>query len=240
MEPDDTSHLGGCHLVQLLHCPMANKCNVYDTESPRTREWLAHVFRQLGPTSQLPILVHCRHGRDRTGVVIAVLLMILGVHKNVIMQEFLLTEGAKMTDLERSFAGVRARGGIEKYFEGMLDLDVVRGLISLEHVQGSRRRHYREALQATKHKQDSSLSCESLLEVCEHGVKLAPNDVEMHAALGWALLRLGRHEEAHQAFRQGLHLATFCSVKPEIVRMMTREIEALQVNDRICRQSEDE
>merc|ERR1712032_839788 len=104
-EPDDVSHLLDPSLVRLCHYKMGNKSNVYDTRSREVRSWLANVFRLLESPVDLPILVHCRHGRDRTGVVVAVLLMILGVPRHAIMQEFLLTDGADASDLQRTFAG---------------------------------------------------------------------------------------------------------------------------------------
>jgi len=229
METEDIAHLPERPHVHLLHCPMANKSNVYDTQSREVRVWLADIFRQLEAPLELPILIHCKHGRDRTGVAVAVLLLILGVPKNAIMEEFLLTDGARMSDLQRTFAGVAERGGIENYFQGMLDLNAIRGHLSLTYLQEARRQFFHEALRSTKSQLDPTFSCLGLLDVCGSGLRLRPADVDMHAGRGWALVRLGRHAEGREAFTEGLRLALSCNlVKPEIVRMMERELEAIE------------
>lgn len=228
LESDDISHLHTPNVIQLLHCPMGNKSNVYETQLPAVRTWLADVFRHLEAPVDFPILVHCKHGRDRTGVVVAVLLMILGVPKEAIKQEFLLTEDAEAVDLKKTFDGIVKRGGIDKYFEGMLDLEAIRGHLSFSHIQQNRRLFFKESAQALKDKTDPSFSCESLLEACRCGLRLKPDDVEMHAGVGWALVHLDRRDEACQAFSEGLRLAASCNVRPEIVKMMNHEIKALE------------
>merc|ERR1712187_721821 len=106
---------------------------------------MGDVFPLFENQVDLPILIHCKHGRDRTGVAVAVLLMILGVPRHAIMEEFLLTDGAQMADLQRTFAGIKDRGGIEKYFEGMLDLEAIRGHLSWTHVKGTLKQLFKEA-----------------------------------------------------------------------------------------------
>merc|ERR1712232_730551 len=102
-EPDEVSLLRDPSLVRLCHCRMGNKSNVYDTQSSEVRTWLGNVFRLFETPVDLPILIHCKHGRDRTGVAVAVLLMILGVPREAIMEDFLLTDGAEVKDLQRTF-----------------------------------------------------------------------------------------------------------------------------------------
>merc|ERR1712217_55214 len=173
------------------------------------------------------ILIHCKRGRDRTGVAVAVLLMILGVPRNAIMEEFLLTEGAEVTDLQRTFAGIKEKGGVDEYFKGMLDLETIRRHLSWTHVKCMRRQLFKEAAMAIRHNEDPTSPCQSLLEACECGLKLKPDDAEMCAGCGWAFVRLGRHHEAHQAFTKGLHLAASGNVKEAVVEMMRSEMETL-------------
>jgi protein-tyrosine phosphatase len=40
----------------------------------------------------LPMLIHCTAGKDRTGFAVAILLSVLGVHRDVIYSDYLLTE----------------------------------------------------------------------------------------------------------------------------------------------------
>lgn len=229
-EPDDVSHLRDPSLVRVFHYRMGNKSNVYDTQSPDVRTWPGNVFRLFENHVDLPVLVHCKHGRDRTGVVVAVLLMILGVPRDAIMQEFLLTDGSESHDLQRTFAGVKERGGVDKYFEGIVDLEAVRRQLSWTHIKSIRQQFFKDASLAIKRKEDPRFSYESLLEACELGLKLKPDDAGMYAGLGWALARLGRHNEAHQAFTQGLCLAASCNAKAEMVKMMQDETAALMQN----------
>merc|ERR1712217_272495 len=144
------------------------------------------------------------------------------------MEDFLLTDGAEVKDLQRTFAGIKEGGGIDNYFQGMLDLEAIRGHLSWTHVKGMRRQLFKEAALAIKRKEDPMSSCQLLLEVCEQGLKFKSDDAEMYAGLGWALVRLGRHKEASQAFAKGLRLAAGGNVKETVVEMMMREMETLQ------------
>jgi len=58
-------------------------------------------------------------------------------------------------------------------------------------------------------------------------VKLQPEDVELYAGMGWALVQLGRRGDANRAFTEGLRLAVSTSARDEIKRMMRREMNAL-------------
>ena len=62
---------------------------------------LVTIARELADTTTLPAVVHCHSGRDRTGVVVAVLLDILGVPRDVIGDDYAVT-GRYVTDFELS------------------------------------------------------------------------------------------------------------------------------------------
>lgn len=49
------------------------------------------VFESLTDTNNFPLLFHCVAGKDRTGIVSAFLLGILGVNESVIIEDYLLT-----------------------------------------------------------------------------------------------------------------------------------------------------
>lgn len=49
---------------------------------------MAIAFRTLANPHSYPVLVHCVHGKDRTGLVVMLLLMLAGVSKKVITLSF--------------------------------------------------------------------------------------------------------------------------------------------------------
>jgi len=57
--------------------------------APRLRDMFEHIARD-----QLPILVHCAAGKDRTGLAIALLLAVLEVPHETIVADYLLTNQA--------------------------------------------------------------------------------------------------------------------------------------------------
>ncbi|ULH15265.1 tyrosine-protein phosphatase [Deinococcus sp. KNUC1210] len=104
--------------AQVLHLPAPNDLENYDTTNRRVRRWLNEVISVFEQgTLTFPVLVHCTSGKDRTGVVVAALLSILGTEPRWIVEEYLLSEGdvraewiqqalRGMTDLPRFFHGV--------------------------------------------------------------------------------------------------------------------------------------
>ncbi|MGC4992240.1 tyrosine-protein phosphatase [Nocardia salmonicida] len=66
-------------------------------------ENIAAVLRLLAGSGQLPALVHCAAGKDRTGVVIALLLAVAGVRADDIIADYAATTP--------NIAALRARGG---------------------------------------------------------------------------------------------------------------------------------
>lgn len=50
------------------------------------------IIRTLLDTQKLPVLIHCREGKDRSGLVIAILMGILGVSEKSIVEEYLKSE----------------------------------------------------------------------------------------------------------------------------------------------------
>lgn len=61
-----------------------------------------------------PVFIHCLSGKDRTGIVVATLLLILEIDLNTIKEEYLLSDGEVKEELiELSLKGIES---IEKYF----------------------------------------------------------------------------------------------------------------------------
>jgi protein-tyrosine phosphatase len=93
--------------------------DIVDHQKPE----VAKVFRTLAEGSAYPLLVHCNAGKDRTGVVTALLMELLGVPRQDIRKEYLLSrEAGQEVDgrwIDAVFRAVDAAGGIEKYLDGI-------------------------------------------------------------------------------------------------------------------------
>ena len=110
--------------VTKLHIAASNSLEKYDTSDKAVREWLCSVLQAL-TTAELPVLIHCRSGRDRTGVVVAALLAVLGIPEDQIVGEFAQSDGATPALLEQTLRPWRSAGGIEQWARGV-DLNLLR------------------------------------------------------------------------------------------------------------------
>jgi hypothetical protein len=82
------------------------------------RESLTKIFEVLGDETRYPVYFHCTWGRDRTGILAAVILLALGAEEDAIMEDYLesrSTVGAYPASLEAAFAEITRRGGIDAY-----------------------------------------------------------------------------------------------------------------------------
>jgi protein-tyrosine phosphatase len=71
-------------------------------------EYFRRAFEVLTDPGSYPVLVHCTAGKDRTGVLTALVLSMAGVPRPVIEADFVLTN----RDVERQIARMRAEGRI--------------------------------------------------------------------------------------------------------------------------------
>lgn len=81
------------------------------------------TFELLADDDNLPLMYHCAAGKDRTGIMTALLLTLLGVDRETVMADFALsdevgatTKPQAMTDL---LDEVDRQGGIESYLAGI-------------------------------------------------------------------------------------------------------------------------
>ncbi|MBN2103760.1 tyrosine-protein phosphatase [bacterium] len=107
-----------------FHFPISNDYEKYETKTPEVRSWLQKIIKTIEEQEiQFPLLIHCSTGKDRTGVVIAALLSILGINREVIIEEYLLSDGeVKHEWIEQSLYGI---DNLEDYFR-RVNLDLVR------------------------------------------------------------------------------------------------------------------
>ena len=110
--------------VDYYHFPMSNKIEKYDTSQVEVKKWLNKIIR-LFENSDLkyPILIHCLSGKDRTGIVISALLLILKIDIKTIKEEYLLSDG----DVKTAW--------IELAINGMMDIDTYFNQIDLKKVR---------------------------------------------------------------------------------------------------------
>lgn len=82
---------------------------------------IAAIFQVLSEAAAFPVYAHCTWGRDRTGVVSALVLSALGVSRQDVLREYALSEasvGAFPGSLEAALDEVEGRGGVEAYLAG--------------------------------------------------------------------------------------------------------------------------
>ena len=106
------------------HFPASNDLEKYETKVRGVRQWLNDVVGFFAaPSTQFPVLVHCTSGKDRTGVVVAALLLIVGIKRDWIIAEYLLSDGDVSQEwIELAIDGME---DVDRYFN-RVDLDAVR------------------------------------------------------------------------------------------------------------------
>jgi protein-tyrosine phosphatase len=65
------------------------------------------MFDRLEDPANLPALVHCTQGKDRTGFAAAIVLLALGVSEETVMQDYLLTNVYTANQIERTLFYLR-------------------------------------------------------------------------------------------------------------------------------------
>jgi protein-tyrosine phosphatase len=93
--------------------PLEDLTRGYLRELDLRGERLVVILRQFARAEALPALVHCAAGKDRTGVVVALLLSALGVPSETIVEDYVLSRtclGERY--LEESRAWVASRGEV--------------------------------------------------------------------------------------------------------------------------------
>lgn len=91
--------------ARVLHVPADDTVENYDTHEKRVRTWLHAAMGALA-AAEPPVYVHCTAGRDRTGVVIAAALVVLGVDEEAIVGDFGLSDGADVRAIRRAIHGL--------------------------------------------------------------------------------------------------------------------------------------
>jgi len=81
------------------------------------------AFKLLGDPANMPLLYHCSAGKDRTGIMTALLLTLLGVDRQTVIDDYLLSNLVAATvDVQAMIDlldEVDRQGGIESYLAGI-------------------------------------------------------------------------------------------------------------------------
>jgi protein-tyrosine phosphatase len=110
--------------AEYLHFPMSNKIEKYDTSQKEVNIWLNQIVKTFeNPNVKFPVLIHCLSGKDRTGIVIAAILLIIGIKQEIIIEEYLLSEG----EVKEQW--------IQLAMDGMQDVDAYFNRIDLQNVR---------------------------------------------------------------------------------------------------------
>lgn len=79
-----------------LHVPAEDKLENYETSHGKIKKWVNKVLGEIAKENvPLPIFIHCTSGKDRTGVITAVILKLLDIPDEIIIKEYLLSDGVE-------------------------------------------------------------------------------------------------------------------------------------------------
>lgn len=116
--------LGIQRIAGVYGCPVTfEACEPWQEQYVRGLRENAAAFRRafnlLAEPGRLPLMYHCRDGADRTGVMTALLLALLGVDRATIVADFRLSEqvgnSGSLGAIERLLDVIDAGGGIERF-----------------------------------------------------------------------------------------------------------------------------
>lgn len=100
------------HVPMLLDAlPYPPPSDTYVPMVEHNRERIGAAFRAVAEAPPGGVLVHCHGGRDRTGVLVALLLTVAGVAAGQVAADFALTEGCSPQPMRHTLAHLDDRYG---------------------------------------------------------------------------------------------------------------------------------
>ncbi|MBQ7529235.1 tyrosine-protein phosphatase [bacterium] len=115
-------------LDKVYNCPLLCTAGCYEWAyvsyiKKHNHESIAKFFHILADQNNYPVLFHCSAGKDRTGILAALLLELLGTPRSIIMDDYLQSqrnsEGLKVDKewLQTVFMFVDKEGGVEQFLK---------------------------------------------------------------------------------------------------------------------------
>jgi protein-tyrosine phosphatase len=108
--------------AKYLAAPMPTPYNLSPTDylaDLHATDSMLAIFRVLGDVTAYPVYFHCIYGRDRTGVLAALILRLLGASREVVMAEYMRTAdsgfGVAPASLQATLDEIDRLGGAETY-----------------------------------------------------------------------------------------------------------------------------
>mmetsp|Transcript_498 Transcript_498/g.593 ORF Transcript_498/g.593 Transcript_498/m.593 type:complete len:223 (-) Transcript_498:115-783(-) len=107
--PDDpNAEIFAKHKATGIQEAIANSIDKYNTKDKDVREWITRTLQKVieVPQDRYPIMFHCAAGKDRTGIIVAVILLIIGFPLDIVLEEFRLSKGEFHGDIEAALAPI--------------------------------------------------------------------------------------------------------------------------------------
>jgi len=100
------------------------------------RDWRTHLHSLLAIAAEparCPLVFHCTHGKDRTGIGAAILLSALGVPWKTVMEDYLLSNDLRRPQAEAGLQGMRERAAHKRGISPEeVDVTNIRGLFFVD------------------------------------------------------------------------------------------------------------
>jgi protein-tyrosine phosphatase len=108
----------------------------YRRELDLRGERIVHIYRKLLAEDGLPALIHCAAGKDRTGLIIALLLSVADVPPDAIIADYALSAACLGPEfLEEGREWVTARGWLWEQYAHVWDSPPDRMSLTLQYLQ---------------------------------------------------------------------------------------------------------
>lgn len=96
-----------------LYIPAIDSAGNYLTLNGTVRDWANKVIAGICEDEIFPLLLHCTWGKDRTGIITALILLAIGIERPVIIEEYMQTEGLTSDGDVR--LALKEFGAVEEY-----------------------------------------------------------------------------------------------------------------------------